>query len=210
MPQLTRLLPRFGAMFAPLLVLLVACVPTTEHPVIVPGQDVYDPALMGLWYGTLEEDDETVLMQISLADEDDHDYPGGMRFLMSGYAETPEETGWSVLYGLSAEVNGETFLSLDFQTDQGEIVEGDIRRYHLYHYAITDNDHMVLRAVDEDKLEELIEAGELQGTINKGRYTSDIRITDSSANLVAFLAREPLDRLFSDEPGMFTRQKPRM
>ena len=200
-----------SGLFAPLLFLLVACVPTSENPVIIQGQDPHDPALIGLWFGAFEEDDDPVLLNIFMAEDDDHDVPGGMRMIMTGYTEDADDDGgWAVLYALSAEINGEHFLSVDYQIDNGEDMEGPIRRYHIYHYEITNQNTLILRAVDEDKLEEIITAGELTGTIEKAQFSNEIRLTDTSANIAAFLGNEPLDRLFSDEPGEFTRQLPKM
>jgi len=119
-----------------------------------------------------------------------------------------DDDGWGWLYAVSAEVAGKRYLSFEFRLDSGGEVGDDMRGFHLFSYAVASDGSLDLRAIDEDKVSALIRAGKLEGTAEEGTYFPDIRITASSADLVAILATPDAAGLFSERRGPFKRVMP--
>ena len=190
-------------------VAVAACIPTSDSPILVDGQDPADPALIGTWYGALDEDDGPFFIHFFRPESEQDDVPaGGMSaVLVYGGEEADDEGGWASMYALTAEVAGQTYLSMKFQLNNGEETVGAERGWHLFAYEI-DNDTFRLRAVDEDRLADLLNAGALQRTATGGNFTSETRITAGSAELVNFLQTPEADDLFTVEQGSFTRVIP--
>jgi hypothetical protein len=74
------------------------------------------------------------------------------------------------------------FLSVRFQED-GEWMED----YFFLPYTFTEQDDLILWAPDTDVFEELIEKKQLQGIIKKGKYSTNITITNAPAGLLEII-----------------------
>jgi hypothetical protein len=193
-------------LWLPLVLLLSACVPISENPIVVAGQNPADSRLIGAWFGSLDEDDDPMFLHFYATDKGaDTPHPGGLGIIMIDHGEPYNDGSWSIMYGLTAEIKGEHYLSVEFKMEsEGETTEGT-PEYYLFHYKVTE-DRFEIRGIDEDLLEEHVEAGDLEGSIEGGQYTTDIRLTSSSAEWVKFLKSHKPDDLFSDEKGAFVRK----
>lgn len=194
-------------------VFLTACLPTSENPIVKRSQDVVDDRLIGSWFGTLEDDDDFLYLHIFEADIDEEDgdapYPDGMRMIMVSHADRPgSDGGWAVMHGLSARNDERGVLSLWFEDDSGKPVEEEIEGWHLYGYTFDTQDRMIIRAIDEDAVIELIEDGKLPGTFEKTRFFSELRITASTDALVKLFESAEWNTLLDEEYGVFERQSP--
>ncbi len=183
---------------------LQGCVPTSEEPIVVPGQPVSDSRLLGVWYGPFDEDDDPVYLHFLAADPNRaENHPGGMDILMVMQPrEADDDAGWGILYALTAEVAGRSYLSIEYRVSDGEEVE-ELRGYHLFRYEIHENGTLQLLGVNEDLLEELIESGAVEGDVDDGGFITDIRVTASTEDLVTFLKTDDAGPLFSESLGPF-------
>jgi hypothetical protein len=186
---------------------LAACLPTSENPIVVPGQPAADDRLLGTWYGALGEDDEDFTLLFTKPDaEREKDHPGGMDVLM--VVNSKDDSGWLWLYALAAEIDGRHYLSLEFRLDNGGEMADELPGFHIFNYDIAEDGSLQLRQIDEDMVIDVIEAGELAGTVKRGTFVKDVQITASSADLVAFLKTDGADDLFDEESGHFRRVSP--
>lgn len=192
---------------------LSACLPTSENPIVKRSQAVVDDRLIGSWFGTLEDDDDLLYLHIFEADIDEEDedapYPDGMRMVMVSHPDGPGgDGGWAVMHGLSARNDERGVLSLWFEDDSGKAVDEEIIGWHLYGYAFDNQDRITIRAIDTDAVIELMEDGKLQGTFQKSRFFSELRITASTDELVKLFESAEWPTLLAEEYGVFERQSP--
>ena len=189
---------------------LTACLPTSENPVTNPGRPATDADLIGTWYGALEDGDDALYLHVLRSDTDEEDEaPDGMDMILVADAED-DDGGWAILYALSAQFDDHGYLSIEFKEDSGEPVDEDFHGYHLYNYRIEgkDKDILRIRPIDEDELEELIETGQLAGTITKQQFSTDVRVTASQQDLTHYFETLDPEALFQDEFGRFRKQDP--
>jgi len=192
---------------------LSACLPTSENPIVKRSQSVIDDRLIGSWFGTLQDDDDLLYLHIFEADIDEEDteapYPDGMRMVMVSHADRPNaDGGWAVMHGVSARNDERGVLSLWFEDDSGKPVEEELKGWHLYGYEFENSGRMIIRAVDEDAMIDLIDDGKLQGTYEKTRFFSELRITDSTDVLVKLFESAEWNMLLAEEYGVFEKQMP--
>lgn len=184
---------------------LAACVPTSEHPIVVEGQSTIDTRLLGTWRGMVADAD-AVMIFLDAREEAD---ALGMSLLMAApaTADTQEDAAWIYCHALTAEVAGERFLSLDWRLDSGEAVDEELTGYHLFRYEIDDAGALTLFAVNEADLVKLIETQALRGEITSSGLIRRVRLTGTSAQLAESLARPAVELpvLFADEMGVLTR-----
>lgn len=207
---LSQLARRALPLFTLGLFMLSGCLPTSENPILVPGQPAVDERLLGMWFGPLEEDEDPVYLHFLPVDSNrDETHPGGMDIVMVLQPDEPgDDTGWAVFYALSAQIAGHSYLSMEFRIDSGEDVVDGMRGYHLFRTQLNQDGTLTLLAVDEDRMEEIIESGHLKGDLDKGTFFPEIRITASSKELATFLGSEQADTLFTKVMGPFRRAIP--
>ncbi len=57
----------------------LGCFPSSENPIVVDRQERVDTDLLGIWYGTFDEDDDRFYLHIINTDsERDESLPGGV------------------------------------------------------------------------------------------------------------------------------------
>ena len=186
---------------------LSGCLPTSEEPILAPGQPALDERLLGVWFGALEEGEDPAFLHFLKVDSNrEETHPNGMDIVMVLQPDEPDgDTGWAVFYALSAQIAGQNYLSIEFRLDSGEEVTDEMRGYHLFSTHIDDDGILTLLGVDEDLVEEAIESGALKGDLDEGTFLPQIRIPSSSEELAAFLGSEEARTLFTRVTGPFRR-----
>lgn len=176
---------------------LAACVPTSEHPIAVPGSKP-DQDIVGTWHGTLEDGGPVYLHILRRAD----DALGALMVSRGDTAEARDE--WAAFRLITASVDGQRYMSVQWDYNDGTPVEGRDRGYHLVRYSLEPDGSLALYTVNEDRLIEAVKAGAVAGTIEENQWNEEVRLTASSEKLVAFLTQSDPFFLF-DKP--FTRLK---
>jgi len=181
---------------------LSACIPTSENPIATPDAKL-DSALNGAWRGTLEDGGlvylhfmrgkEDKLKAILVTRENPED------------AEHEDQGEWAAFTLVTAEVAGTRYMSALFDYDDGEAVTGETRGYHLLRYAIADDGTLSMFQVDSEALAEAVEKGKLQGTVERGQISTDVRVTTPSQGLVAYLKTIDPTTLFNRPFAAMTR-----
>lgn len=210
------------ALVAVLAMGLSGCFTLSDAPVIGPSGAQSDPALIGLWYGSLNEDDDPFFLhfvrpEAKRAEGDDNPDRGAMTAVIIFHgSDDDEESEWGYLDAVASPVDGGDeplrFLSFQFTfmsdadpEDANDTAEG----YHLFLYHIRSddagNERLVLKRVSDDYLEEQISSGALSGTVSQGKYTSNARVTATSAELAAHFAGTSESEITEDDAGSFSR-----
>jgi hypothetical protein len=163
---------------------LAACIPTSENPIITPDATL-DKALNGAWRGSLEDgglvylhfmrSKENKLKAILVTRENPED------------AEHEGEGEWAAFTLVTAKVAGTRYMSVLYDYDDGEVVTGETRGYHLLRYTIADDGTLSMFQVDGEALAQAVEKGKLQGTVERDQFSTDVRVTTPSEGLVAYL-----------------------
>jgi hypothetical protein len=181
---------------------LAACIPTSENPILTPDAKL-DSALNGAWRGTLE-DGGLVYLHFMRGKEDK------LKAILvtrenPEEAEREDEGEWAAFTLVTDQVAGTRYMSVLFDYDDGEPVTGETRGYHMLRYAIADDGTLSMFQVDTEALAEAVERGKLQGTVERGQLTTDVRVTSPSEGLVAYLKTIDPATLFNKPFAAMTR-----
>jgi hypothetical protein len=170
-------------------ILLAGCIAESEHPVAEADPAKSDPRLWGSWLS--EEEDgymiahvfatEKGALQIAIAE---HDVEG------VGKIDTYDAHATQLPSGDYLNVKGA-------ETEDG---------YVFVKYKFDGTDQLSVWSMQDDKLVQAVKDGKLPGTTKQEGGDTDVRITATSEQWQAFLAKAPAD-LFGD-PTRFKRIGP--
>ena len=180
-----------------LLVVLSACVPTSENPLPVSAEQPLSPQLLGSWIGRLEDEDGPVFLHFVETNDSKT-----MAVLINGATEDDPESGWAEFRATSSELTNGTYLNLYWTENDGEPVE-DFPGYHLMRYLIDEDGNLTLYFIDSDILDDAIDSGALAGEIKSSGMTRSVRITASTDDLAAFVQSHDAETLFPELYGTF-------
>ena len=173
---------------------------TTEHFLSEPSSEAADTGLTGRWY--VADDDETSLLWVS---EPENGLFEARLMILDSLTETGTEPDISPLdFSFHTSRVGEhsyaNVIAMNWVPDdvEAEKPERSIGRW-IFHFRFSEDDALEIRVMDADKAEEILGAGRLKGQIFKRRYDTEVRLSNSTEELRAFLANNPTDALFSDE-----------
>ena len=189
MTALTRVV-RLAAGFVLGALLLAACVPTSENPVLSKTGGS-DPALIGTWRGKMEGG-SPVYMHFLKTKE------GGITALLVTEADKSDD-GWAWFEIVTAEVKDTRYISALWHLDDGKPVEDREKGYHLMRYEIRPDGTLQMFAVNEEKLTQAVKDGKVEGKIEGEGAATEVRLTASSEKLAKFLKRAKPADLF-DKP----------
>ena len=194
----TLLRPIAASLFAALL--LAACVPTAEHPILgkdkAPGADI-----LGAWHGTTNDGTAIELHLLKMED--------GTVALLIGHEDKKDggtsSDSWSVFHIVTAKVKGENYLSALWDLNDGKPAAANEKGYHLLRYTLTADGTLSMFFVDEKKLIEAVKKGKLEGTITGEGAGEEVRVTASSEKLARFVGRQDPKALFAQPFATFKR-----
>jgi hypothetical protein len=170
---------------------LAACKVDSINPITPAAEARPDPAIYGVWQH--REKDEITYVHIgpefSLSvDKPTRDTPRRMRIVLVEHKSnglTDEE-----FVAHASRVGPVRYLNV-VQTERGKAVG-----FVLVRYALLDRDTLRFATINEERLNQAIRAGRIEGSARGGGISSETAITADSAELAAFLRREG-DALFS-------------
>lgn len=166
--------------------LLTGCLPTSVHPLSSIENATPEERLAGTWYGKSGQDQIFLhFVQGQGADlqivEVDHEKKG---------------TAHTTLYhAFPSEIGGNHYLN---------VREGDQEAYYFVRYQLKGN-VLNLSLMSEASVSKAIAAHKLAGKITGTDNSKEIKITDSTAHLSAFVSKGDPDQLFDQKFGTFKR-----
>jgi len=175
-----------------LLLNLTGCLPDSLNPLSTPENATADPRLAGVWYGKSGEDEVFL-----------HFVPG-QKAEMQVVEVDHEKKGLAhtTLYTVFPTVLGEQHY-LNIREEKGE-------PYFLAHYQLTGNGALTIWLMSENSTAKAIKKGKIKGKVvekSSGDHTPqrDITITDTTANLAAFVKKSSPDLLFDQKFATFKK-----
>jgi len=175
----------FAKVFGLVLVLLTGgCLVETENTLADPDPKAMDERLVGTWY-TAEAGEVTLFTATA-----DDTAPGKYRVLYASLrvgADKPVEyeqySAWRTV------IDGKVFLNA--------VGIGGTPKTFIAAYDLGADGRLVLRLMESKYVSAAIAAGKLKGTVKKGQYVDDVKITSPRAELAAFVAAADRDGLFA-------------
>lgn len=184
---------------------LVACFPTSEHPIALNGEAKAPAIFSGIWEGGLGDGKATLIFMEGA--EEAAPSPRFTGLIIRHREGKPSiNEGWIEFEAEAADIRGEIFLSALLKRLDGKPAEADEEGYYLFRIQMT-GDEMSVTTLDDRVMVELLNRGALDGTISSTVGLQVIRITSDSIGLRAFLVNADLDEVFSEPFARFTRQQ---
>jgi len=174
---------RLSAVFAAALFVLGCLPPTTTHPVGSTVGLANDPALVGLWRGKMENDDNGRPVYFHFLPSLD----GAISVVMVQGGNEPDGD-WTIATITTSNLGGNHFMNAtitfaDGKTDDtfkpGETVP--------ILYRLDGQGHLLLTMMDEDETKAEIQSGKITGTVEQGQF-GDAKIMEDPKKLDAFMA----------------------
>lgn len=195
---------------------LGGCFATSQNPIIDNSGRAYNPALFGLWHGSLDEGDDPFYLHMLAGSikVEDQEIPAMTALIVTqektpedGDEEQPDKAEWGTLDTATAQIGDNGFLSFHFTYMSDSEVDED-EGYHLFHYSIeTTPDspkQLILTRLSDDVLEQHIENGNLEGEISGGQWSSSTTITASSQALASFIDEFFDETFLPEDYGKFS------
>lgn len=184
---------------------LVACFPTSKHPIALNGEAQAPAIFSGIWEGGLGDGKATLIFMEGA--EEAAPSPRFTGLIIRHREGKPSiNEGWIEFEAEAADIRGEIFLSALLRRLDGKPAEADEEGYYLFRIQVT-GDEMSVTTLDDRVMVELLNRGALDGTISSTVGLQVIRITSDSIGLRAFLVTADLDEVFSEPFARFTRQQ---
>ena len=160
---------------------LAGCLPESEHPIAPADPQNNDPRLWGAWLNEGEEE-----------------------FIVGHVLVTEQDTLHLVIVDQGAEGIGgvDEYDAHVTRLPQGDylnvLVTGSETGYLIVKYRFDGPDLLMITSAKDEALTKAVQSGALAGTITDEGGTPDLRITASSEQWQAYLAKAPAD-LFGEE-----------
>lgn len=155
-------------------VLLSACVPTSEHALTAPGEQALDAKLIGTWYWT--EPNETGYVHIGRNEQADE-----LRVMMVEW-NADGVMKLSGLHGHNSTVGDHTYLNLKWSDTKESAEDG----YLFVKYTLTD-DRLGIAVIRQTTVEQAVSDGALAGNIEQRKWFSTVHLSASQRHLQAFV-----------------------
>ncbi len=165
------------ALAAGLSVSIAACVP--EFETALSEGPAADPAVLGTWTAAVQDDNETMLIDIAVAGD-------GITVTMRDPKGSDEKLAFK---GRTAEVNGVRYVSLTPDDPEKMGAGGAKVGYLLFRYAL-DGEAIKVWGLDTQAVAKAVESGKLKGTVTGSGTDTQPKITATSAEVAAFLSTD--------------------
>lgn len=188
------ILRAFAGLF--LVLLTSACLLESEATLGDPDPTTADTRLLGAWFQA--EKDEVIVFSLA-ADEKE---PGVYRAVYASIRPGSDEPFEAATYRVWRTVlNGRSYLNARRIGPGAKTMPAQT----IISYDIA-GDALTLRFPDLRRLGAAIEAGQLKGTVVKGEYVDQVKLTSARAELAAFVAAADKDgALFPNSAGALKR-----
>lgn len=191
----TRNLAR-AALGAVLTLMVAACVPTAENPIVTDGPKT-DKDIVGTWHGT-SDDGASLYMHVLKRNDDQL---GIILVIANDEADARDE--WAAFRVVTAQIGEQRYMSALWDLNDGEPVKGREVGYHLLRYSLEPDGSLAIEQVNEEKLVAAVRDGLIPGTIENTDWNEEVRVTASSQELVAYLKTINPEDLFDRPFGRF-------
>jgi hypothetical protein len=172
---------------------MIGCVPYSKHPLTDRKANEKDPRLIGDWFHV--QGGETLHLHVGHGKQ-----PGSLRLVMveQDSDSVLDLTRWT---GHISRLDGNRYLNVE------EVPPDPNTPGYLFVKYRIEGDRLCLALASDQKFQEAIQAGRLQGNVRKEKYGSTVFITEKQKGLQPFV-RENVQELFPDESCLTRLQLP--
>ncbi|MGD9365978.1 MAG: hypothetical protein PVH87_09795 [Desulfobacteraceae bacterium] len=158
------------------MLVMFGCVPSSDNPLTEPDKDLMDGSILGTWFW--QDEVESGYIHIGL----DHETKL-LRLLMTEFDRdgTMEASEFA---GHTSAIKGRRYLNLKYVHPAEEGVSG----YLLVKYDLKDR-RLGIALMDNGTVEKAIKNGRLKGVVEKGKWSTTVRITEAPQRLRAFVLK---------------------
>lgn len=169
---------------------LAGCIPESKNPLCAPEDSILDTRLSGVWRA--DSDGDKIYLHFGKdgkeramgAIEVDHEKDG-----------TVHANSYTVF---TTRIEGVNYLNIRAAT-------GENRPYFFARYGIDSTDTLNIWLMSEEPVINAIKADKLKGTVSGEKSSREIKVTDTTANLVRFVRKSDRMVLFAQKFGTFHR-----
>lgn len=156
------------------MLVMFGCVPYSDNPLTEPDKDLIDGSILGTWFW--QDDVESGYIHIGLNKETKLLRLFMTEFNRDGTMEASEFAGHT------SAINGHRYLNLKYVHPAEECVSG----YLLVKYDLK-NARLGIALMSNGAVEKAINNGRLKGVVEKGKWSTTVRITEAPGRLQAFV-----------------------
>lgn len=190
----TSLVALFGFV---LCLVLTSCMTESTQPISSPTTAVPDPRFIGDWKGGKDGDEiyrfiptKTAWMHVVVIPPQTNHGPQSPTSYCDAFPST---------------IGKNTFLNVLLRDDSGKLS----KNYVLLRYKFAHNNrHIRMWTMSQDGPVSAIEAGKLKGKIEEDRFSKNVLLQDTSANILQFIQKSNLSDLFDEELEPLQRVNP--
>ena len=196
----------------PLMVFALAGCIDSEAPLSDPDKAKPDEQLLGQWRSTEKLPPGSELEALTIEKFSADGYPAGvMKFVMTSKSE--KKTSYNLAF--RTELKGKTYLNfldkwLDVSVKPPAWKEPGKRRFLINKYAVKDDKLTIWLVGDEAPLKKAVMEERLKGGVRPQGYLDfepTVRLTDTTANLAKFVAKEDENLFLEQKKVVFFRSK---
>lgn len=121
---------------------------------------------------------------------------------MVSYRNNRAAGEWSVFRMFPSRLDGRDYMNARFVAEAAELATS--KRFVLVRYHLSRDGALTIWSMSEQAAQSAIKAG-LKGSVGKGAFGRDTLIEAKTSDLVAFLRRSDVEKLFDNKIGPFRR-----
>jgi hypothetical protein len=170
------------------LCLLAGCLPTSLHPLGSLENATPEPRLPGAWYGKSGEDQMFLHFVQGKGAE--------LQVVEVDY-EKKGEAHTTLYQAYPTEIGNSHYLNVKGLGKQED--------YYFVRYQISPSGTLSLSLMSEETAAKAIASGKIKGKVTGSQQNREVKITDSSEHLAAFIGKADPDQLFDQKFGTFKK-----
>ncbi len=195
----------FAALLAVACLFLTGCLVQSKNPLSSPAASLYDPQLEGD-YRQVEKDGAGYWLfryrRENHRKNHEHEISPWIDVASVGYSKdgSLERSGYKVL---ATQIAGQKYLSFIALPDDGS--KKRTVSYSFARYEVNWRGELRIWLANEAPFVAAVKAGKLRGKVTTSKFGDSVELTDTSANLAAFVAAGNPKVLFDAKPMVLRR-----
>lgn len=175
---------------------LSGCAPMSVNPLSDPAAAEIDQRLIGVWYPQDPEDGHGYVHFVKSQDK------GWLDVVIIDYKKSGG-VGIETFQMFTTKLGQHYFMNMIEMPSKEKEKKNEDEKYNLIFYKFLDGS-LLFRFMSDKLVAQSIERGELKGTVNRGKWGTDVTITDATENLARYILQSDISKLFpqdsSDKP----------
>jgi hypothetical protein len=187
-------------------VALTGCIPESVNLIAPASQSFVDKRLDGVWVARNDDNKEVTYyhFQHRRSEGQDKKVRVSNWLDVAGIAHNRTGTmGLAAYAALPARIGRSTYLS--YATEERPDKMDAATHYNFARYEFSLRGRLKIYLADNNAFVEAVRSGQLRGKVKTNKYGSDVKITDSSGHIAAFIEKTGDAKLFGGKPMVLHR-----